>query len=245
MEITTIKNTLNTCFLASVVQLLMVEENLFEKSNEEYQSLIEDYKKGGIINIIPFLNYYRKLDNNYVLGSLNDAHESLCYILDDLSNKKIFQFKYKQIITRENEILENEMTENIISVVIKDSLQQSLDSFFISEKEDLLQRTPRIDFLPINNPEYLFLSVKRFNPITGLKDENYIECEETIIYNLKKYKCLGFIIHIGSTEFGHYICLTKKDKWILYDDESYNEDIDDYEALKMQNMAYIYLYKKI
>lgn len=241
---TTITNGMNICFMNSTIQMLMSREDIINSFNKTAYKYIKGiYDKGGEISISLFIFHYRTLHKEYLIGSQQDASESLAFILDDSTDKSIFEIKYKQRITRNNEILENEMTENMISVVIKESLQKSIDSFFITE--EATDNTPKIEFFPNNSPKYLFISLKRFDLLTLDKNGSEIEIEEIINYNGNNYKCISFIVHLGNKFRGHYIEFTLKHKWIMYDDSSYNDKITDQEALRIQKIGYIYLFEKI
>lgn len=248
--ITTIKNGLNICFLNSIIQMLMSKDD-FILDKPEYENLRQLYKKGGIISSITFLNYYRSLHSDYVVGTMHDSVETLGYILDDITDKSKFQIKYKQKITRPEEILENEMSENIMCVSIKDSMQESINNFFKKEEPEQyevngeIRSSPLIEFFPLNTPQYLFISLKRFNPLNSTKDSREVNVEEIINYNGEKYKCVSFIIHIGTIQVGHYITCSYSNKWILYDDESYNDNITNEESLKLQRISYIFMYELI
>lgn len=247
----TIKNGLNICFMISTIQMLMSREDIIDSfSKVAYRYIKEIYEKGGVIIISTFIFYYRTLHREYITGTQQDARESLAFILDDATNKELFEIKYKQRITRSNETLENEMSENMISVVIRESLQKSIDSFFTTEEASTYDEngetmeTPKIEFFPINNPKYLFVSLKRFDPITFEKNSTEVDIDEVINYNGNSYKCISFIIHIGTVIAGHYIEFTNRGKWVMYDDESFNENVTDEEADRLQRIGYIYLFEK-
>jgi ubiquitin C-terminal hydrolase len=240
-----ITNNHNNCFINSIIQMLT---SSFEISGcffkTKYKELFTDYESSDIIDIEDFLQYYKKsLHKDYILGIQQDAHESLCYILDDANVKTPFGINIHQILyNTNNEKSEKTTIENIISVSLKDSIQLSIDTAFETQ---IISDTMKIEYNAIESPDYLFVNLKRFNPVTFEKDNKEIKITDIINFNKSKYIVISYIIHSGGTRSGHYICCKKiKGNWFIFNDENIVNITED-ENIKLQSLAYIFLYQKL
>lgn len=253
-----ITNVLNNCFLNSIIQMLSISLDLIEcfisdKVGDEKVRIYRDLfnlcvQNNKSISITNFILYYmRNLQKDYVVGRHQDASESLGYILDDVINKTPFQIKIKQIVyDKDDKQSETITSENYISVPLKESIQLSVDAFFETQN-DISENIKKIEYKSDSLPDFLFINLKRFNPITYEKDNTEIEISNIIIFGGYKYVSIAYINHIGTSSMGgHYVCIKNvDDKWILFDDDKLTTINNFNDILKTQSCAYIFLYKKI
>lgn len=255
----TIKNSMNNCFLNSIVQLLTCSldiEACFLKP--VYRTLFTSYSKQTNIDVHDLMMYYKeKLQPWIEFGRHQDAHESLGYILDDSDDKLPFEIHIDQICTYPNEISKSSQKENVLFVPLKSSIQESVDSYFETQEsyeyEDKGKKfiSPKIEKLPGNTPDYLFITTLRMKTslINGLyremKIHNDIEISSYITYGNKKYRAIGYIVHRGELQCGHYNTVKIfEGEWYIFDDEHKIKLEDQSQGLNFQSGAYIYLYKK-
>ena len=93
-----------------------------------------------------------------------------------------------------------------------------------------------------NYPKYLFITLKRFNNLEHKIDSD-ININLNWNINDNQYNLIGFVIHFGTLDFGHYIsCIYRNNKWYLCDDNNILECNDINNFLKK---SYILLFKKI
>lgn len=259
----TLSNNFNNCFLNVILQLLTISDQIVDTfDKEKFKSFFQSYKSLNCVNVTQFLVYYKTLHKEMTLGRQQDSVDTLTYLLDESSNKTPFGIEIKQNVYNKSikddmEIIEkseSSIKENFLSVPIKETMSECLEEFFKEVEEDsyevtvdgktVKRFTPRIEYQPTNQPDYLFVSVKRFDPYTLRKNNTKIENTSNITYNHQNYSIVGFVIHIGSTEGGHYymVKIVNK-KWYIYDDTNCRE-IDETRWRELQQLAYIYLYIK-
>lgn len=291
----TLTNKNSNCFLNSVLQLLTVSEDIMACFNcPEMVDFFNLYRNGGLINVIEIMKYYQKLNCQIVYGRHHDAVDTLVYILDQCFDKsqffiridqRVFNKKFSDVqeyeITREMiesgifeiEISSKTTEETILSVPIKENIQDSISEYFKEVDEDIyeiereveevvdildtdtesmvqqvvkrkikiLRSSPKIDYSPSNSPNYLFLSLKRFDYDYN-KDNSFVNISKGIMYNSLHYNVIGYIIHIGDTNAGHYVTVKMiSGIWYFYDD-SVRKAISDLEGIKLQLSAYIYIF---
>ena len=253
----TIKNEGSTCYINSVIQMLLTDEDfIICLDKEEYKRIINLYKRGNILSIIDFLSYYKRINRNFIIGEQGDSDECLTYLLDDLTDKSLFQIKIKQKIYTKNgnvfDISEMITYENFISLPFRDSLQESINSLFSQKDEEkyidngIEIYSPKIEYEPCNSPKFLFIHLKRFDFMNNRKIDNDIIIHNYVLYYGKKYEIISYIIHIGDFYSGHYITIKKYDnKWILFDDARSQGIINQEDVNKFQSIGYIFLLKII
>lgn len=246
----TIVNIANNCCLSSILQMITTSEDLvncFEKNI--YKNIFESYFTYKSISIADLIFYYKSLNHSIKIGQNQDAIEALGYILDDSDDKNNFEIKIKQKVYNRNssEISETITTENMIIVSLKESFQESLDSFFETvEESDDDYYTPKIEYEPDSTPNYLFVAIKRFNHLTLQKIFDEIIFDDVIHYANSNYEIISFIVHLGNKFQGHYINIKFiNNEWVLYDDNSSNVIKNKEDLLKIQSVGYVFLLKKI
>lgn len=194
---------------------------------------------------------------NPIYCEQHDAGESLSFLIDLLSNK------YKNLLSNDfNSILKCKKCKNtrntidkinIWTIELKSHINNSITSFFKTELlEDKIfcekckiktETEKKYEIKKIS--KNLIIHFKRFKNINNnyVKDKSKININNIITINKENYELRGFIVHIGSVNYGHYIFIGKnlQNKWYLYNDNSYHlVDINNY----IQN-GYIFYYEKI
>ena len=223
-----IKNLYNNCFLNSVLQLMYsMELNL-----TYYNS-----------NPMDAINFYKSINKDYSIGSQEDAHECLSFLLDSIEKKHSFKIIMNQKIIREK-IEESLVFENIFSLSFSDNLEKSLEDYLQDKNDDIVKEYKISIF-----PKYLCISIKRFNTYI---DNNNIIIKKTkdsmnipLILNIDniEYELIGFILHKGEMNNGHYIYCDMIEKIIIDDECLFSYPTDPSLFDKMIKCAYIYLYK--
>lgn len=253
-----IVNIENNCFLSSIVQMLTVRIDIMHCFDKEvYNKVFWFYRRHKKISIPEFIRYYHQLNKEYVIGNQQDAHEALTYILDDATDKTPFKVAIKQKVFTKNGISETITYENILTLPLKQSFQESIDSFFenvqatettmnLSEDISEVTYTPKIEYEPANSPDFLFVTLNRFNNTTFAKDSLEIIIPDYIEYNSCKYKIIASVYHSGTTLSGHYVTIkefdwyVKKD-WYFFNDHNFFMISD---QKTMQSRSYIFLLEK-
>lgn len=245
-------NTFNNCFFNSIFQMLTSSDEIKSSfTKPSYTDFFNLYKENTRLNIFNIMNYYKKnLQKDIVWGMQHDANEILSYILDDADDKSQFEVKIQQKVYNPDEISETTTTENILIVPIKDSIQDSINSLF--ETVEASEEQAKIEYTPINQPNYLFVTLKRmeYSVVNGqiclVKIKKEINVSETITYCEAQYKSISYIIHQGELNHGHYLTLKiHEGKWKIFNDESIHELQNQDDGIKYQNIAYILLYQKV
>lgn len=255
----TIKNSMNNCFLNSIVQLLTSSFDIQASFLKPvYQTLFRGYAQKTVINVNELMVYYKeRLQSWIVFGEHQDAHESLGYILDDADDKLSFEIQIDQICTYANEVSKSSQKENILLVPLMSSIQESIDAYFKPEDSYEYEEngkkytSPKIEKNPGNTPDYLFITTLRMKTSMDngyyrqVKIHKEIEVSSYITYGNKKYKPIAYIMHRGDTQSGHYNTIKLIDnEWTIFDDENKLKIDNQSLGLNFQSGAYIFLYQK-
>lgn len=197
----------------------------------------------------------------YILDQCSDKSQFLIDI-----HQKVFNKKFKNNSNEyEIEISSKNTEETILSIPIKENISDSLEEYFKDVDEDIyeiereieelvdeefvkrkikiIKTSPKINYNPNNSPNYLFLSLKRFDHELN-KDNSSINISNGITYNSTHYNVIGYVIHIGSIEGGHYVTVKiTSGIWFIYDD-IVKKEISESDGLHLQSLAYIYIFVK-
>lgn len=310
---TTLMNKFSNCFLNSVIQLITLSEDIMESfvvkiegdepSDKEKEKILaikpmidffDLYRKGGIVNPIELLKYYKTLNPGLVYGRQEDARDTLTYFLDQAFDKSQFQLQIEQRvynkkfpnvkeedITREmilNGSCEYEISpkvtpETVLTVPINEDISESIKEYFAEVDEDIyeiekeinteipcivngiedtsivevirkkikiLRSSPKIEYNPGNTPNFLFMSLKRFDFELN-KDDREVNICDGIMYGGKHYNVIGYIIHTGIVGSGHYTTVRmERGEWFLYNDTK-RDKLKDLNGCLLQTDAYIFL----
>lgn len=285
-----IPNMGNTCFMASVLQLLMSSEKLYQrlkladnpKKYASYFSNIEFNRSQTIRFFIALFSSY-SFSERYNEGDQADAMNFLRMIMDDLpevfgrfvidrcrffkETRNVEEIKYEmsrgdfifydQFVNFYPEVIDTVANERkrispgsysreTGDVITIDMEYKNFERFFA---ENMLQEGEN-DFTVRNYiklPEELIVNIKRFT-YNEYGREVKITKEffmPEFVYLLEDgkqipYKLRSFVLHIGSSSSGHYICYRKiQGSWYVCNDEM----IEEKNQIPI-NEGYIYLYER-
>ena len=216
-----------------------------------------------------FLNFQQHDSHEFLIHLLEIIDDEIKKEFGE-SNKKILNIKISDLLNilfdnnivsiiysdETNEKSKSKISEKLISLPLDKNCSKISDCINKFEEIEILKNNNR--WLSVKEKKYVnaykrliikkyakyvIFHMKRFSyDISSSKNSKEIEFNEYINLNNKKYELRGIIIHMGSTEGGHYISIVKKNKWYLCNDSSFSElnNINDY-----LNNGYIYLYSKI
>ena len=186
-----------------------------------------------------------KFDKNMTMGELNNTQSkkrSFVMYLEipkknfkngDLNSIKLFE---KYLNDEEDFILNNELTiENCINAFSKCEKLDEENEWYCSKCKNLRRGYKQLELFRL--PIYLILQLKRFKnqnvflfnsknstnikfPLENLNLNKYLTGPKNMNYI---YDLISVSQHYGSSFFGHYTSICKKDKdWFVFDDESVN-----------------------
>ena len=223
-----LENKMNNCFINSVLQMIVRCNNIIF-NDERFNIFINNYNNSKKLNVNELLNIYKKLDNNYTIGNQYDSHECLTYLLDLVYNKNIFEINISNRLEDKSFHFNNYSN---LSLYLDLTLQSSINNFFNSQLK------------PNNNPEYIFLHIKRFtyNNKGYHKNNEPLIVNKLLSFNSYIYEIISYVVHIGSIEIGHYINVSLiNGEYYIINDSKYSKNNDE----TLINYGYIYLLKKV
>lgn len=218
-------------------------------SNDKLHNPIKIHKELSKINDI----------FNPIYCEQNDVGESLTYIIDMLSDcfKNIVKLDLKSTLKCKKckkSRSKIERGNNIWTIELTSHINYSIKSFFDTElledkifcekcnSNTLTEKKYNIE----NTSKNLIIHFKRFHRVNNnfVKNKSKIIISDIITINNINYELRGFILHIGTVKFGHYIFFGKNlcNKWYKYNDESCElvNDINNH----IQD-GYVFYYEKI
>lgn len=237
-------NEVLTYFLSDIVDKEKeIEKKRLEESKQNDQSEQTETHQNHESIVIDLVNESVVVSENE--SNMMDVDISLP------NDSSLFKIKLKQILTNnKGEESINNVEENIISVPIKKSLQSSIDAFFESEELSLVDGTNgTLSRIPDNHPQFLFVQLKRFSYdyIRGRSNKIHTEvlAGGHIIYNGVVYHPIGYVIHRGEYNGGHYVTLSiRNGKWTCFDDTTFSVLSQQEQAYKLQGMGYLYMFER-
>lgn len=237
------------CYLNSVLQMLATSNEIRERIDiDSIKNIMDQYDKKSILDPIGVM-YYLNKEHHVDLNVQNDVNEILGYILDSIKDKEKYQIELKSVIYDKNGDLlsENKSTEFILNLELKYSFEKSIESYFSTQE---LENDRFIKILPLNSPEFLFVSLKRFNYENSrfVKINSEINVLSHFEYNSYVYKPISYIYHIGKYGSGHYTAFCEDIKnpgmYVMYDDiKKFRVPYEDF--VKIQSVSYIILFKRL
>jgi ubiquitin C-terminal hydrolase len=241
------KNIGNTCFLNSVIELLLTMDDVRGKILESFPAFTQEYHSHlKFYNPVPFVRYYLSINKDYRLGQLGDAQECLTYFLSDfcekISNDYNFVIHLQQTCIyskNPHEKSVSESTVNILDVSFNTDILSSIQQYFEERNSEFIKQQKIYQY-----PKYLIVALKRFyNNLHKIDDPSTVQLHikiDAINYNL-----LGFIVHSGKDlDTGHYFfCVKEELSWIIIDDDR-TYIIESSQVPKYASYGYIFLYEK-
>lgn len=252
-EIFGLPNIKNTCFLNAVVQLIYSYDNLREeivKNNSVYSKLFSGetgFFKFPFSCCMQLIHIYRTLNTSYKIGQFFDCNEFLTHLIDDLkTSEQLITYDRSICANNSNKVSIVKCSENLLCLTLLSTIHESVCDFMMEKGETHVFKN---DFTKLGN--CVILSLKRFSTtfingsclttkdsskITINPEINMIENDTDIPMEL-----VSFITHLGTYDYGHYICHRKIDNiwYLVNDDEIEQDDEPDFGG------AYILLYKRI
>jgi len=256
---TGLKNVGNTCYLNSVLQMMLALRRnhkldisklttvpeyaiQYEKLREAFNKTLE-MKENVLIKPSAFVNLWSK---HFKVGIQHDAHEFFINLIEKCGFD-FSKFKIKTIVNKEDEessITEWDAYHLLISIKQSSDLQILINNY--SNEIELEDGSKKQDII-LSAPEILFIQIKRWNSDTLQRLSTNItlpkELTLTVQDNEIKYKLMAFIHHYGvSTDSGHYICdLCSNDTWLRVNDQI----VVEHNLESKSNTAYILAYVKL
>ena len=244
----------NTCYLNSAVQLLCLNDSFLKMENiRNNPSQAIKKIKSKLANISSRFSGFQQQDSGEALILLLEEYGKHYNILKDYEFTEITRVKCKLM-----RCLHQEITNRKSNVLLLDIVSETLDDCYrnlknaVKLKGDEAWKCPKCEISLVASKrfyfedwsKYLIIGLKRFE----YKGTRYVKNSKEIEVPLKwrhGYELRGAIIHSGSINGGHYICVGKRDnKWYLFNDSSVSM-INSKRLLESYlKKAYFFLYQK-
>ncbi len=229
-----LKNVNFSCYVNVVFQILLHSSKLWKLTTKKFgnEELLLITRSG--------YSSFEKID----MESQGDAVLFLNWIFDQFENKKLWNQKWLnrytcQICKKNKSVEESRNVWRMYSNHLKEYFEETEDGEFIhydgdmsdmlfNQSHDMVTRMCTVCGCNTNHtklekiahsPKYMFFHI--FN-IVNQKINYYLTFDLKIINTLYTYDLLGFIVHIGDDNAGHYVIylLDSDNEWYLYDDDN-------------------------
>lgn len=244
----------NTCYLNSVIQLLLLNPEFNPEGVRGKPDAIKKIKK-DLGRSSPEFNDFEQ----------HDAGEALMAVMNLYSKKKqlkLFQYQLREettILCSCSDDCTNTISRKTPSLLLDVSGTTLQSCYEKSVEPDIIERigsseecksttaTKTVSFT--KKPKWLIVCLKRFKKgrkFISAKDNRDIEIPFEWDLDSCKYQLCGSILHLGDLEAGHYVCIGKKEelnKWFYFDDSVVSEITDETQLKNHLNKSYYFLYK--
>ena len=249
-----LSNLGNTCYLNSAVQLLCLNQKFLKMENIGNNPSQAIRKiKNTLANISKRFAGFQQQDSGEALILLLEEYGKTFRLLKDYEFTEITRVKCKLM-----RCLHQEITNRKSNVLLLDINKETLDDCYCNLKNAVklkgeeawecpkcktkLVASKRFYFE--NWSKYLIIGLKRFE----YRGTRYVKNSKEIEIPLKwrhGYELQGIIIHSGSINGGHYVCVGKKNNnWYLFNDSSVNKISSKRVLDNYLKNAYFLLYQK-
>lgn len=236
MKVIGMKNLGNTCFMNSVLQL-MLTCNTFRLEIEKRKTVCpltdfyERWKKSIAENDTSLHPY--EFDNiPFESGQQHDAHEFLLYILEGHDKPFVVLGRYD---------VGSIFRENVISLPVEKTLEKSLLTYINDGK---IYHWPRCLLVHFKRYDYSTYDANIKIPLEWrVMNATYKSKGQVHVPFLNTYQMKGAIVHSGDPEgkYGHYLTILNTDPPVVCDDETITE-IKTAEFSFLLQKSYIVLY---
>ena len=252
-----LSNLGNTCYLNSAVQFLCLNPSFL---------LMENIKDNPSDNIKKIKNTLSSISSRFAGFEQQDSGEALIILLEEYGKKnklnllqdyefieitrvkcKLMRCLHKEISDRKSNTLlldiNNCSTLDECYYKLKNAVKLEGDNSWKCPKCKIsLVASKRFYF--DHWAKYLIIGLNRFE----FKGTRYVKNNNIIKIPFEwrqNYKLQGAIIHSGSINGGHYICIGKKNNfWYIFNDSTVNKILDNTVLENYLKKAYFLLYKR-
>lgn len=247
----------NTCYLNSVIQLLLLNPEFNPEGVRGKSDAIKRIKDNLGRSSPEFIDFEQ-----------HDAGEALMAVMNLYSKKKqlkLFQYQLREETTISCSCSDDctntisrktsSLLLDVSGMTLQSCYEKSVETVSIertgsSEECKSTTATKTVSFT--KKPKWLIVGLKRFTQVKrgrkfiSAKDDRDIEIPFEWDLDSCKYQLCGSILHLGDLGAGHYVCIGKKEelnKWFYFDDSVVSEITDETQLKSHLNKSYYFLYK--
>lgn len=210
--------------------------HLEQSDSSEFIICLLELIENKILNLT--FNLYSELNNKKLISILFTCEIKNCITCLE-TNETFYSNDSLKILTFSIPKKNNLKLEDCYNDFIKEEKLNGNYKYYNEKINKYVEAKKKI--VIANLPKYLFINLNRFNNnLEKISEEILIDDKFKI--NNTDYKLIGFIVHIGNLNNGHYLSfLLKNEKWYLCNDNNINicESIT-----KFVKHAYILLFLK-
>jgi ubiquitin C-terminal hydrolase len=269
-----LENLGNTCYLNSVLQLLMQCSSFIdifkeaEKMNpkgsspiiQNFIDFILKYESKKIVSPVEIQKILNSSKNLFEPFQQYDAHESLIQLLDILGeetekmwkhniNKAFFQYKYYthfHSVSRSDDKKQIVNSETILTLPFTESLKNSIELFEVKDKIEKWESEKYKEFVQAEKFNTIYYWPDYLFIQINRYDSNFHKIQDSMESPLQfnDYTLRGAVIHHGHLRFGHYISILLINGEFFLCDDERIHPIQHTQAIEGIKKAYLLLYVK-
>lgn len=269
-----LENLGNTCYLNSVLQLLMQCSSFIdifkeaEKLNpkgsspiiQNFIDFILKYESKKVVSPVEIQKILNSSKNLFEPFKQYDAHESLIQLLDILGeetekmwkhniNKAFFQYKYYthfHSVSRSDDKKQIVNSETILTLPFTESLKNSIELFEVKDKIEKWESEKYKEFVQAEKFNTIYYWPDYLFIQINRYDSNFNKIQDNMESPLQfnDYTLRGAVIHHGHLRFGHYISILLINGEFFLCDDERIHPIKQNQAIDGIKKAYLLLYVK-